>query len=251
MGTAQRVEHPNGSYRFYPAISAYSAGFAASAGYEITALRLQNCTSLVDGFTRIDAEIARRGLSAASLAGLHLRSPGAFTFEEFANFNSQYSNLLSDRSLVLVGTNPVSRTNVIPLQNGPLNPVVEMAFIVHQSRGQGGIDFVIAGAGELAGELGPESIVAKGDVSIQGLNLKVDCVLDIMCERLSTLGLSNISPTKINVYTAHKILDLAEKITEKLPSVTEYGYTNWLTKPPVVDIEFEMDCSRYSNWAAI
>jgi hypothetical protein len=251
MATAQMVEHPSGTYRFYPAISAYSAGFAVAAGYEITALRLLNCTSLVDGFSRIDAEISRRGLSSASLAGLQLRSPGAFSFDEFANFNAQYIKLLSDRSIILNGVNPVSRTNVIPVQKGPPEPIIKIAFIVHPSRGVGGSDFVIAGAGEVAGDLGPENIIARGDLSLNGLNLKVECVLEIMCERLSALGFSNDSPTTINVYTKHKILDVAEKIAVRLPSVAQNGYTSWLTKPPVVEIEFEMDCSRYSNWVAI
>jgi hypothetical protein len=251
VATPQMVEHPNGSYRFYPANSAYSAGFAVSAGYEITALRLLNCTSLVDGFSRIDAEISRRGLSSASLAGLQLRSPGAFTFDEFADFNAQYINLLSERSLILNGVNPVSRTNVIPVQKGPAKPIIEIAFIVHPSRRVGGSDFVVAGAGEVAGELGPENIIARGDLSPKGLKLKVECVLEIICERLSTLGFSNDCPTTINVYTKQEILDLAEKIAERLPSVAQNGYTSWLSKPPVAEIEFEMDCSRYSNWTAI
>ena len=54
--TLQRALHPNGSFRFLPAISAYSAGFACSDGYEVTALRLLDCPTLAIGFEKIDEE---------------------------------------------------------------------------------------------------------------------------------------------------------------------------------------------------
>jgi hypothetical protein len=245
------VVHPHGSYRYLPAISAYSAGFAASTGFEITALRLLESPSLEDGFKRIDDEIARRGLSSSALAGIHLRSPGAFSFDGFAQFNDEYRQLLKERSLIIGDTNPISRTNVIPILDGPSKPSIALAFIVHPSKGLGGRDFVVAGAGEVTGSLGPENIVARGDLSPSGLNRKVECVLDIMLERLDGLGLSGNSPTTINVYTAHEISNLSNAIVAKIPSVAEHGYSTWLTRPPVKEIEFEMDCLRYSNWLFI
>lgn len=247
----QAVVHPNGSFRFLPAISAYSAGFASSDGYEITALRLLDCPTLAIGFERIDEEIKRRGLTAASLAGLQLRSPGAFGFEEFAQFNNEYCQLLIERDLIIDGVNPVSRTNVIPIHEGPAVPTIAVAFLVGPARGSGGSDFVVAGAGEVKGDLGPENIVARGDLSQNGLSLKVDCVLDIMLERLHALGASGNSPTHISVYTAHEILGLPGMIEMKLPAISINGYATWLTRPPVKEIEFEMDCTSFSNWAAI
>ncbi|MSV64120.1 MAG: hypothetical protein F2845_02620 [Actinobacteria bacterium] len=245
------VEHPNGSYRYLPAISAYSAGFATSVGFEITALRLLDCPSLDQGFKRIDAEIKQRGLTSSALAGIQLRSPGAFSFDGFAKFNNEYRQLLVERSLILEDANPVSRTNVIPIHEGPSEPSIAMAFIVHPSKGLGGTDFIVAGAGEVAGDLGPENIIARGDLSPHGLNLKVECVLDIMVERLVGLGASGKSPTTINVYTVHEISNLAASIEAKIASIAKYGYASWLTRPPVKEIEFEMDCSRYSNWVSI
>lgn len=66
--TLQAALHPGGSFRFLPAITAYSAGFAASDGFEITALRLHDCPTLVNGFERIDKEIQRRGTRSHSLS---------------------------------------------------------------------------------------------------------------------------------------------------------------------------------------
>ncbi len=249
--TLEVVLHSSGSYRFLPAITAYSAGFAASEGYEITALRLQNCPTLASGLERIDQELEGRGLPASALAGLQLRSPGAFSFEAFGKFNDEYRQLLIDRGLIIDGVNPISRTNVIPIHQKSAATSIAVAFIVHPSQGHGGSDFVVAGAAEISGDLGPENIVARGDASQEGLSLKVDCVLDIMLERLRALEASDGSPTTINVYTAHEISGLSEKIAIKLPSTSKNGFTTWLTKPPVEELEFEMDCSSYSNWVVI
>jgi hypothetical protein len=249
--TLQTTSHPNGSFRFLPAISAYSAGFAVSDGYEITALRLLDCPTLAIGFERIDEEIKRRGLAPAALAGLQLRSPGAFGFEEFAQFNDEYCQLLIERDLIIDGVNPVSRTNVIPVHNGPAVPTIAVAFLVNPTLGRGGSDFVVAGAGEVNGDLGPENIVARGDLSQKGLALKVDCVLEIMLERLRALGASGDSPTTVNVYTAHEILGLPGMIEMKLPTISTNGYATWLTRPPVKEIEYEMDCASFTHWTVI
>lgn len=245
------IDHPSGSFRFLPATSAYSAGIAASDGFEITALRLLDCPSLVNGFSRIDDEIKRRGLSSTALVGIQIRSPGAFSLEGFAKFNSAYRQLLDDRSLTLGDVNPISRTNVIPVNEGPTEPSIAMAFIVHPSKGPGGSDFIIAGAGEVDGGLGAENIVARGDLSPEGLASKVECVLGIMLKRLVALAAAGNSPTIVNVYTAHEISGLTQAIESKLPSIAKNGYTSWLMRPPVNEIEFEMDCLRYSNWTVI
>jgi hypothetical protein len=85
--TNKAMEHPNGSYKFLPAISAYSAGIATMPGFEITALRITSPLSLEAGFEVIDREISKRGLKSESLAGLQLRSPKVFTFEEFSKLS--------------------------------------------------------------------------------------------------------------------------------------------------------------------
>ena len=122
---------------------------------------------------------------------------------------------------------------------------------MHPSQNNGGEDFIVAGAGEVAGTLDPTNIVARGDISESGMSLKVDCVLEEMLARLLALGFNGLSPTVINVYTIHEILKLQELISKKLSAINVHGYTSWLTKPPVAEIEFEMDCSRFSNWRAV
>ena len=251
MASLQSVAHPSGSHRYLPAISPYSAGFAANPGYAITALEFTQTNSIQEGFLAIDRELEKRNLPPSALAGLHLRSPGAFSFAAFKEFNDEYNSLLHQRSLIINGINPISRTNVIPISNGPSQPIIHSAFIVHPTTSVGGKDFVVAGAGEIPGELDPKNIVARGDLSPEGMTQKVDCVLTIMNDRLAALGYDGSSPTIVNVYTVHEIPKLATRIQSALPSVAKHGFTTWITKPPVEEIEFEMDCNSYSNWVKI
>jgi len=242
------IPHVSGSYRFLPAISAYSAGVAATSGYDIAAWRFLDSPSLVEGFERIDREIARRRLAPAALVGLELRSPAAFDFESFAKFNDEYRQLLTARSLLIGEVNPIARTNVIPLRDGPAEPAITTAFIVQHSEGAGGVDFIVAGAGEIEGDLRPENIVARGDLSPAGLAAKVDCVLSQMTARLVALGAGTDSPTTINVYTAHNVEHLSTVIVSHLPAAARNGFVRWMARPPVKEIEFEMDCRRFTTW---
>ncbi len=246
-----QVTHPSGCYKFLPALHTYSAGVVASPGYKISALRLPDSPTMAAGFSRIDEELERRNLRPEALVGVHLRSPGAFTFDEFANFNAEYQQMLEARSLMLEGVNPISRTNVMPIIGAPKAPSICTAFIVIPSKGLGGQDFVVAGAGEIKGVFEPGNIVARGDLSPKGLSAKVSCVLEILIERLTALGAEVDSPTTINAYTIHEISKLTETIGLKIPSIFKHGYTHWLTTPPVKEIEFEMDCLSVSSWHLI
>ncbi len=243
--------HSTGAYRYLPAIFPYSSGVAAEPGYEIVGLRLQEPPPVVEGFTRLDRELDARGLASTSLVGIELRSPAPFTFGGFDEFNQLYRNLLEERGLIEGDVNPIARTNVVPVHEPPVQPVLFSAFFVQSESGLGGIDFVIAGSGEVSGALDPDNIVARGDVSPGGLALKVAAVLDEMRARITSLGHTTDEPTLTNVYTAHDIAGLPDSLFEGLPATGRWGYAYWLTRPPVVEVEFEMDCRKVSSWIAL
>ena len=247
----ESVTHPTGTYRFLPAIAAYSSGVAAEPGFEFTALRFRDTPSLADGFVRIDLEIANLGLSAQALVGLELRSPGVFDFVSFAAFNDEYRKLLDARGLMVDGVNPISRTNVIPLHAGPLAPSILTAYLVRPSEAAGVRDFVIAGSGEVRGPLLPENIAARGDVSPSGLALKAEVVIEELADRLASLQAELAGATTVNVYTAHGIDHLGAKLLFEFPAIAQNGYVRWQATPPVDEIEFEMDCSRVSSLTSL
>lgn len=245
----QSTVHSTGSYRYLPAIDPYSSGVAAEPGYEIVGLRFDRPSPVADGFGRLDRWIEEHGLTPQALVGLELRSPVPFEFGSFGDFNKHYRELLSERGLLEGDVNPIARSNLIPVAQGPDEPVLLTAFMVRPSGGAGGRDFVVAGGGEVEeGRLDREAIVALADLSQEGLERKAIFVLDEMLARLRGLGYGGDAPNIINVYTAHDIGGLAGLVTGKLPATHRHGFVHWPARPPIVDIEFEMDLRSIRYW---
>jgi hypothetical protein len=243
--------HWTKSYRYLPAISAYSSGAAAEPGYEIVGLRFRKAPPVRSAFLALDRELEARGLAPTAVVGFELRSPEPVSLGAFSDFNSVYESLLAERGMLGDGVNPVTRTNVAPVRNPPADVVVCGAFLVRPSPAGGASDFVIAGSGEVNGSLSPANIVALGDVSQDGLAEKAEFVLGEMLSRIQAVGAEPGDPNVINVYTAHEIRGLPEMIAKHLPAAARYGYVHWAASPPVTDIEFEMDCRHLSAWELI
>ncbi|MCW2946193.1 MAG: hypothetical protein JWR24_2910 [Actinoallomurus sp.] len=240
--------HATGTYRYLPDIAAYSSGVAAQPGYEIIGLRFDSPPPVAEGFARLDEECTARGLPVSSLVGIELRSPAPFAFDGFDSFNSTYRTLLAERGLLEGDINPIARTNVSPVQSAPRQPVLLSAFIVQKASGTGGADYVIAGGAELDGSLQADAIVARGDTSDGGLTRKATHVVEEMRARLAGLGLDPESATQVDVYTAHEVPGLTKLLVDRLPAVRRCGFVRWVARPPVTDIEFEMDLRRVSGW---
>ncbi|GGM65910.1 hypothetical protein GCM10011608_58950 [Micromonospora sonchi] len=182
---------------------------------------------------------------------MSLRSPEPFGFGAFDDFNDVYQTLLRERGLLEGAINPIARTNVVPVHAAPRRPVLAGAFILRPAQGAGGTDFVVAGIGEIDGDLDPRNIVARGDLSEEGLGRKVGFVLAELRARLATLGRTHDNPTALNVYTAYEIAGLSEALADKLPAVGNHGYVRWLARPPVVEVDFELDCHRVNGWRVL
>lgn len=243
--------HRTGAYRYLPAIPAYSAGVAAEPGYVITGLRFAEPSPVGAAFAILDRELESRGLHASAIVGIELRSATPFGFGSFSDFNDEYRKLLIERDLLDGDHNPVARTNVCPVNGAPAEPVILGAFVVRPVEGHAASDFVVAGCGEVDGPLAPENIVAFGDLTQAGLLRKAEFVLDEIVARIEALGGTPSDPNIINEYSAHAIAGLAELIERYLPAASHSGYVHWATRPPVADIEFEMDCRRISGWEVV
>lgn len=242
--------HPTGTYRYLPAINAYSSGIAVEPGHAVIGLRFAQQVPLAEALVRVDEEIERRGLKPTSLAALQLRSPAVMSPRSFGSFNTHYLDELTRRGLLLDGASPLARTNVVPVFGAPIEPVVFAAFLVVPKEGASG-DFVVAGSGESVGGVEAEHIAAYSDVSQAGLRTKALFVLDIMRERLVGLGAETTSPTSIGVYTGYEIYGLSTLLAAHLPACEWSGYIAYPSRPPVSHIEFEMDCTRVSEWSLI
>lgn len=103
--------------------------------------------------------------------------------------------------------------------------------------------FVIAGSGEAAEGYAnyTDRIVSLGDVSPDGLRAKAEFVLGEMERRMGGLGFGWKNTSAVQVYTVHDIFPfVASELGRR--GAMRTGLTWHFNRPPVVDLDYEMDC---------
>ncbi len=237
-----------GNYRFIPAVFQYSSGACAMDGFAIERVRFDQLLPLAEGFARAAQYMKSAGQRLTSFCACELRSPAAFTEAGFLAFNQHYVKTLGEWGIFDGATNPVARSNVCSEIDPPKEPSFYAFSFVRPVEGQRRAaqpDFVIAGGAEARGGSGsyPERIVRYRDLSPDGLKEKVGFVVREMESRLAEFGFGWKDTTATQAYTVH---DFHPAMTEELVrrGATRSGLTWHFARPPVVDLEFEMDCRR-------
>jgi hypothetical protein len=237
-------EFAAGNYSFIPALFQYSSGAAASPGYEIERVRFDKMPPLAEGFALIAKYIQDAGRPLTSFCACELRSPAAFTEDGFRTFNQHYVKTLAEWGLFDGSTNPVARSNVCPEIDPPAEPSF-YAFSFTRPSGNTSPSFVIAGSAEARGGSGsyPERIVRYRDLSPDGLREKVRVTVAAMESRLGAFGSGWKDTTAAQAYTVH---DFHPAIVDELVrrGATRSGLSWHFARPPVIDLEYEMDCRR-------
>jgi hypothetical protein len=240
-----------GNYRFIPAVFQYSSGACALEGFEIERVRFDKLLPLAEGFARAAAYIQGTGQKLTSFCACELRSPAAFTEAGFLAFNQHYVKTLAEWGIFDGTTNPVARSNVCPEIDPPAEPSFYAFSFVRPIHGQHRAaipDFVIAGGAEARGGAGsyPERIVRYRDLSPEGLKEKVAFTVREMESRLTAFGFGWKETTAAQAYTVH---DFHPAMIDELVrrGAARSGLTWHFARPPVVDLEFEMDCRRVTH----
>lgn len=242
------VDFQPGGYRYVKAVFQYSAGVAAQPGFAIERVRFLAPPAMQAGFKAIAAHLAQRGRPLTALCACELRSPAPFSESGFTDFNRLYAQTLQDWGLVQGEVNPVARTNVCPAHEPPAETVFHAFSYTVPDAGEGPPNFVVAGGGE-APEGFPnyrDVIVRRGDTSPEGLREKVRFVVGEMTRRLGALGFSWHDSAATQAYTVH---DIGPLMREELVGhgTARAGLTWHYTRPPIVDLEYEMDVRRVSR----
>ncbi len=238
-----RVPHPRGSYRFLPGIAPYSCGVIANPGHEIVHVTLAVALPWRDGFDFVDRFLREQGRPRAELCAMELRSPRPFTLPGFIEFNRGYCSVLEEWGVLLDGINPIARTNVCPIALAGPEPILHAFAFVRPNAGLQRQTFIVAGAGELvAGTLVNDGILRRGETSAEAIAEKARYVCEVMAERLRGLNGTWAEVTAVNVYTIHPLhLFMESLVLPGLPAARRHGVTWHYARPPVIDIEFEMD----------
>lgn len=236
------VDFAAGGYRYIPGVFQYSAGVAASGGFRIDRVRFPVPLPMAEAYGAVERIVAAAGRPMTAFCACELRSPGQHTESSFRAFNEAYVEKLERWGLFRNGVNPVARSNVCP-EFGPPETTGLHAFSFTVADAGARPTFVVSGGAEVPEGLGNyrDHIVRLGDVGAGGLLQKARFVLNEMERRLGRLGFGWRDTTAVQVYTIHDIHPfLGPQIAERGAAAS--GVTWHFCRPPVVDLEYEMDC---------
>ena len=233
-----------GGYRYIPSVMQYSAGVCALDGYSIIRACFFDVIPMKEAFERIANHLRAIGRPREALCACELRSPGQFSESEFSSFNSRYAEVLRAWNIMEGDANPVARSNVCPEIGAPDEPGVH-AFC-YTVRGNTALNaFVIAGSGEAPEGAGHyrERAVRFGETDVDAIREKAAFVLKEMERRMAFFDGFWGKTTTAQVYCVHDIhpimeLELASR------GVHRNGLSWHYCRPPVVGLEYEMDCRR-------
>jgi hypothetical protein len=244
-------DFPAGNYRFIPALFQYSSGVAADSGFAIERVRFDRLKPLAEGFAEVAKYIGAAGRPLTSFCACELRSPAAFTEDGFRSFNQHYVKMLAEWGLFDGTVNPVARSNVCPEIDPPAEPSF-YAFSFTRPSPAATPSFVIAGSAEARGGAGsyPERITRYRDLSADGLKEKVRFTVRQMQSRLETFGFGWNDTTAAQAYSVHDFhAVMADELVRR--GATRSGLTWHFARPPVIDLEYEMDCRRVTRETVI
>ena len=229
-------------YRYIPGPFQYSGGVAALPGFAIERMRFASPVPLLDGFRRIEALLRDAGLPLSAFCACELRSPAPFSDAGFIAFNRDYVGTLQHWGLFADDRNPVARSNVCPEIDPPAAPSFHAFSFVRPSTGAAR-SFVVAGSGEAREGSGPyrDKTIRHGDTSADAIAEKARYVLDVMQRRMAALDGDWGSTTAVQVYTVHDLYPfLGAEIVAR--GAARHGLTWQFCRPPVIGLEYEMDC---------
>ena len=242
-----------GNYTTIPAVFQYSGGVTAAPGFEIERVTFRSWLPLADGFARIEAHLKSLGRPLTAFCACELRSPAQFSEAGFIAFNQLYCETLERWGVYDASSkfNPVARSNVCPLVDPPKEPGF-YAFSYTVPSGGKGPSFVISGSGEAPEGKGAYGnfIVRRGETSADAMADKARSVLGEMERRMGLLGHTWRDTTATHVYTIHDIHPfLGSELVAR--GAARAGVTWHLARPPVVELEYEMDCRSVAIERAI
>jgi len=244
-----------GGYRFIPAVFQYSSGVAAEPGFEIERASFPRGLPVSEGFAAVEAYLRALGRPLAAFAACELRSPQPFTEQGFYEFNREYVKTLERWGIYTGGdefVNPVARTNVCPMYDAPGEATMVAFSYTVPVEVRGGhtapATFILAGGGEALGRGAThrDRIVRRGDTSAEGLREKVAVVVAEMERRLQLLGFGWRDAGSTRAYTVQNIGHLVGELLAAR-GACENGLAWSYARPPVVELEFEMDVRRVAR----
>jgi len=243
------IHHQPGHYYFLQGIDPYSCGVVSEPGHEIVHVNLVSLLPWSAGIRKAIEWLASIGGVATDICAMQLRCPAPHTMKGFKAFNAEYCELIENLGLYVDGCNPLARTNVAPQISVPSETSLFAFSYVRPAPKSQAPTFLIAGAGELPeGSLNESDIIRRGETSPDAISDKSAFVMKIMADRLHALNCIWQDVNRINIYTCHPCdAILRDVIVSETRDCNLQGLHVFSSRPPVEEIEFEMDMRGVRN----
>ena len=237
------VDNPKGNYLFVPGGDAFSNGVVSAVGHEIVRVTFKELVPWRQGFEFIEAYLVKRGRPRQALCAVDLRCAQPFSVEGFSDFNRDYSSLLADWQILVENRNPMARTNVAPVLHPPTETSLFAFAYTAPIQEEQRSTFVASGAGEITRSAQGEPVVIRpGETSGEAIKEKNEGVMKILSGRLEALEKEWSQVTAATIYTVHDIHSFLEDgILSKMGTASLRGVQWQYARPPVVDIDYEVD----------
>jgi hypothetical protein len=222
-------------FRYIPAPgSPFSSGVVAMDGYTFSRFRFRSALPLADGLAAIARTMKTLGCPPSALAALELRAPQRMTRPGFVEFNQRYLTLLKQAGSPIGDTVSIARSDMVPRFDPPaVDSLVAFTVAVQQKSSaarNGGPDFLTSGKPEQASN--PNRVIAAGDSSPAGMDVKARFVWDALRQTVTDLGgrWADISGTQIYMTEPLETILPAARAAGLLPS----GLTLFPGETPVI-----------------
>ncbi|PJF48617.1 MAG: RidA family protein [Chloroflexi bacterium] len=240
------IHRPEGNFSYLAGGGAFCRGVRADAGFVLVHATFRRVIPVAQAFEAIRRHLESVGRPMAALCGAEVRVPQPLTFESFSAFNQDYIALLDQYGLRQDGRATMTRTNVAPLPAtiAPSEPgLFAFTYTAPRTRADDRKAFIVSGAGELKdGPPTRESIVRVGETTPDAMREKAKFVMASIEGTLKALGATWDDATQVNLYTAHiegGYLD--ETVFAHIGPAGHYGLHWMYSKPPIQEVEFELD----------
>jgi hypothetical protein len=230
-----------GGYRVLPAGQVFCGGVTPLEGFEVVHALFTPWVPLSEAWNVIERFLKSVDRPVQALCGMELRIPAQLSMEGFRAFNQPYIAQLRKWDLILPLGNysAVCRTNVAPASEPPREPSVH-AFSFTMPAQARSTTFCVSGTADIDAR---GKIVAGSDVSLAGMQQRLQHCLEVITERLSELELAWSDATHIDLCYARDIGNLMETVV--VPGVkgaSAQGVRVHHARPPIVGAEVELEC---------
>jgi len=214
------VANERGGYRFVAGTPFFSLGAVAASGFEIVRATFRRPPVFPDGLEAVERHLRAAGRPIQALCGFELRNGRQATMPEFMTFNDRYIDRLRRAGVLVKEQMPLTRSNLVLTGTDPSHRIHAFSYTVPaRSPSNRPPTFVMAGIPEVR-LLDPNpEIVAKDDVSLNGLRQKTIFILETIEGLLKAMAVGWRDVTGIQLYTVRDLHPLIDSVV--LPRIGE------------------------------